>query len=62
LTSANPLVAPLIAIAIALGGVRLMFGNHEHGKVAIAMALVGGAVILSAQQMAAANSHYSHRA
>jgi hypothetical protein len=54
LTSAQPLAIPIVGIALFIAGVTLAFGNHQHGKVGVAMALVGGAVMLSAQTMAAA--------
>jgi hypothetical protein len=54
LTSAQPLVIPIVGIALFIAGVTLAFGNHQHGKVGVAMALAGGAVMLGAQQMAAA--------
>lgn len=53
LTAAQPLILPVVAIAISFAGLKMMFGNSEHGKIGVAMALVGGVIMLGAQTMAA---------
>lgn len=48
-------LAPLIiGLAIFIAGVVLAFGNHQRGKEGVAMALIGGALMLGAKTIASA--------
>ena len=50
----STVVLPIIALALILAGVYWAFGNHEHGKSRAIAALLGGALALMAQPLAAA--------
>ena len=67
LTQATGFVPYVVGFALIIAGGTLALGNHQHGKTAVALALVGGAVMLaaptigqalgSAQVAAAATGH-----
>ena len=47
-------LAPMIiGIAVFIAGVGLAFGNHQKGKEGVALALLGGAIMLGAKTIAA---------
>lgn len=54
LTQAGGLALPLIGLALLFAGAIMVLGNHHKGREGIICALIGGAVMLSAQTIAAA--------
>lgn len=47
-------VLPVIALAFIVGGLTWAWSNHEHGKTKVMAGLLGGAIALMAQPLAAA--------
>jgi hypothetical protein len=54
LTSAQPIIAPLIGLALLMYGAILAAGNHAKAREGIICAIIGGAIMLGSQQIAAA--------
>lgn len=54
LAQAMTLAPIIIGFALLIGGAVLALGNHQRGKEGIICALVGGAVMLTSQQIGAA--------
>lgn len=55
LTSAiGALIVPVIGIALLISGGVMALGNHQRGKEGVICALIGGAIMLSSQTIAAA--------
>jgi VIT1/CCC1 family predicted Fe2+/Mn2+ transporter len=54
LASLLTLAIPLVGLALFIAGVYWALGNHNHGRDRAIAAMIGGAIMLSAQTLASA--------